>query len=110
MTEFHVEMSGEARANVTAIYDWIAASSPSGASRWLVAFEQAISRLERLPHSYGLAPESKYAPYELRQIMFKTRRGHVYRAVYFVEEDVVKITHVRGPRQRLISVSEFDDE
>lgn len=80
-----------------------------GATRWLEAFEQAVGRLERLALSYGLAPESAYAPYELRQIMFKTRRGHIYRAVYFVDADVVKITHVRGPRQRLIPVSDFDD-
>lgn len=80
-----------------------------GAARWLEAFEQAVGRLERLPLSYGLAPESAYAPHELRQIMFKTRRGHVYRAVYFVDGDVVKITHVRGPRQRLIPASEFDE-
>lgn len=110
MTEFHVEMSAEARSNVHDTYHWIADSSHTGATRWLAAFDDAVSRLERLPLSYGLAPESAYAPRELRQILFKTRRGRVYRAVYFVAGDVVTITHVRGPRQRLIPTTDFSEE
>ena len=95
-------MSAEARANVAANYDWIAETTPGGAARWLETFDDAVTRLERYPLSFGLAPESELSTKELRQILFKTRRGRVYRAVYFVEGNVVKITHVRGPRQRLI--------
>lgn len=37
--------------------------------------------------------------FELRQILFKTRRGRVYRAVYFIEVETVFVVRVRGPRQ-----------
>ena len=110
MTEFRVEMSYEARTNLADIHAWIAESAPAGADRWLEAFEVAVFRLERFPLSFGLAPESEFCPKELRQILFKTRKGRVYRAVYFVDGDTVKITHVRGPRQRLIPPEEFDFE
>ncbi len=109
MNDFHVVMSAEAQANVAAIHEWIAESAPDGAARWLEAFEEAVTRLEQLPLSYGLAPESAYSPHELRQILFKTHRGRVYRSVYFVEGSEVKITHVRGPRQRLIPPEGFSD-
>lgn len=101
-------MSHEARANVADIHALIAEASSLGADRWLDAFEDAIARLERYPLSFGLAPESEFAPRELRQILFKTRRGRIYRAVYFVDGDVVKITHVRGPRQRLVPPQDFE--
>lgn len=107
MTEFRVEMSREARANLADIHAWIAESAPAGADRWLDAFEDAVSRLERYPLSFGLAPESEFSQKELRQILFKTRKGRVYRAVYFVDGETVKITHIRGPRQRLIPPEEF---
>jgi hypothetical protein len=46
-----------------------------------------------------LAPESQDVEFEVRQALFKTRRGCVYRALFFIERSTVYILRVRGPGQ-----------
>jgi hypothetical protein len=49
-----------------------------------------------------LAPESPNYETEVRQILFKTRRGRTYRALSTVVGAGVFIVHVRAPGQNLI--------
>jgi plasmid stabilization system protein ParE len=81
------------------IYEWIRERSPEGARSWWFAFENACETLERDPNSYALAPEAEVTGRELRQMLFKTRRGRYYRALYVVIDDEVRIVRVRGPGQ-----------
>jgi plasmid stabilization system protein ParE len=81
------------------IYEWIRERSPDGARSWWLAFEHACETLERDPNSYALAPEAEVTGRELRQMLFKTRRGRYYRALYVVIDDEVRIVRVRGPGQ-----------
>lgn len=108
VTEFRVEMSREARANLADIHAWIAKSAPAGADRWLKAFEEAISRLEQYPLSFAWHRRANIARRSYDRFCSRREQGRVYRAVYFVEGHTVKITHVRGPRQRLIPSDGFD--
>jgi len=81
------------------MFSFIETRSPDGAKRWKQAFEAGLQRLENNPFIYGLAPEDVYFDFDLRQLLFKTKRGRMYRAVYRVDNDVVTIYRVRGPGQ-----------
>ena len=81
------------------IFEWIRERSPDGAVRWWRAFEEAAKKASRSPLTHGLAPENGDVPYELRQFLFKTRRGRTYRGVFVVVEDEVRVLRVRGPGQ-----------
>lgn len=106
---YRVLFTDEALRNAEVIRDYLAERSPVGAERWLTALEGAIGRLEDNPFSCAVAPENQHAKDELRQALFKTPRGGYYRAVFFVAERTVTITHIRGPRQRPIPKDELID-
>jgi len=73
--------------------------SPLGAHRWWTAFEEAAKLLIRDPHSHGFAPENGLSGLEIRQFLFKTPQGRIYRGVYTTMENKVRILRVRGPGQ-----------
>ena len=85
------------------IHSYIRARSAQGAASWANAFYAALKKLETNPNTYGLAPESGEHEFDLRQLIFKTRRGNAYRALFTVEHDKVFIRHIRGTGQDLIS-------
>jgi len=69
----------------------------------------AIDGLGTKAHFCPFAPENTYSDREVRNVLFRTRRGRVYRAVFIVEEDEVFVTHVRGPKQDVLSASDIED-
>lgn len=88
-----------AQWDVDHIYDWIAERSPAGAKSWYSAFRKAAAELSHHPESYGLAPESQELQREVRHRFFKTRRGRLYRLLFTVGENEIRILRVRGPGQ-----------
>jgi plasmid stabilization system protein ParE len=93
-----------AEVDVRTISAWIAERSPSGAARWLDAYEAALERLCRAPESYGLADEDGAVPdCTLRQFLFKTKRGRTFRGIFIVEGDEIRVLRVRGSAQRPLS-------
>lgn len=105
---FTVLVTEQAERNLKEIGDWIAQASPDGAARWTEAAWQAIHALERRADVCPVAPERRFVDRDVRSIIFKTRRGRKYRAVFYIEGSTVVVTHVRGPGQNLISPDEFD--
>jgi plasmid stabilization system protein ParE len=96
-----------AGADVRHIYSYIETRSPNGANRWEEAFEQAIQRAAAHPLQNGLAPEDQLASFELRQMLFRTRRGLTYRFVFTVLNDELIVLRVRGPGQPPLTSDEF---
>lgn len=88
-----------AEYDVQSMFDFIQDASPNGAARWLTAFQQAMFRLPDNPSGYSLAPEDEYSERELRQFLFKTRHGLVYRGVFTVTVSEILILRVCGPGQ-----------
>jgi plasmid stabilization system protein ParE len=88
-----------ARHDVQAIYDWIAARSVDGAERWLDRFEAATEDLQNNPSIAPIAPECDSFDFEIRHLLFRTRHGRTYRAIFTVIDDEVRILRVRGPGQ-----------
>ena len=83
---YRVRTLRRARFDVDAILDWIAIQreAPEGAATWLDAYEATVAELAERPQSYSLAPEDEHVDYELRQFLFKTRRGRTYRGVFTI--------------------------
>jgi plasmid stabilization system protein ParE len=96
---FRVVVLARARLDVGTIYDWIADRSAEGAQRWLDQFEKATATLATNPFLAPLAPESDRFDIEIRHILFRTRAGQTYRAVFTVEGEEVRILRVRGSGQ-----------
>lgn len=96
---YTVVVLARARQDVQEIYDWIAERSAEGAERWFASFEEATTRLQANPFVAPLAPEDEFFAYEIRHILFRTRRGRPYRALFTVVGDQVRILRVRGSGQ-----------
>ena len=71
------------------ILEYIAARSKAGAQAWAKAFDKALARLEESADSYPLAAENEHVDFELREILFKTRRGLIYRILFTIRENRV---------------------
>jgi hypothetical protein len=54
-----------------------------------------------------LAAENDYVDFEVREVLFKTRRGLMYRVLFTIREPTIFILHVRGPGQDLIDAAEM---
>jgi plasmid stabilization system protein ParE len=91
-------------------YSYIEQRSRSGAASWAKAFHAALKELQTHPLATTLAPESTDHPEEIRQLLFRTRRGRTYRALFVVREHRVLVLHIRGPRQDIMHADEIDTE
>jgi hypothetical protein len=77
----------------------------SQAEAWAKAFDNALVYLEENAGVCSLARENDYVDFEVRDVLFKTRRGLVYRILFTIRDDKVIILHVRGPGQDLIEAA-----
>jgi len=96
-----------AETDFVRIFYYIAERSPDGAERWREAFTARTKRIQQNPNSCGLAQEDSHFDFELRQLLFKTRYGHTYRAVYRVEDNDVYILRICGAGQAPLSPDEI---
>jgi plasmid stabilization system protein ParE len=103
---YRPRITSEAQRDFYRIYDNIVERSESGAASWANAFYEALKTLERDPHR-GFAPESQQYDEEIRQLLFKTRAGRTYRALFVMRGEEVLILHIRGPGQDLMTTDEL---
>jgi len=89
------------------IYEYNRQSSKKGADAWANAFYRALKRLHSQPTALALAPESENYQEDIRQLLFKTRQGLTYRALFVTRGDRVLIIHLRGPGQDTMSREEI---
>ncbi len=91
-----------AQADIESIIRYIAERSPQGALAWQERWDEALVELRKSPLASALAPESANYGSEIRQLLFKTRRGRTYRVLFTVVGRGVFILTVRGPGQDLL--------
>lgn len=103
-----VRVSARADADANAIFDWLEVRSPDGAVRWYQAFLAALERLRESADAYSAAPEAHRLGVDLRQVLFKTRKGHSYRALFVIDSEAVHIVSVRGAGQDLASADDIE--
>ena len=92
----------QAEVDLDAILNWIGSRSPSGAKNWYKSLEVTIVWLEEHAASCALAPESDAFDEEIRERLFKTKRGRPYRLLFVIAGKQVRILHIRGPGQVLV--------
>lgn len=97
----------KARDDKRSIFRWLHERSLAGAAAWLDAYDSLLERLKRDAGSFGEAPENQDCDFDVRQALFKTRRGRVYRALFFIEGQEVYILRVRGPGQAPVTPEEI---
>ena len=92
----------QAEEDADRIYRWIAERSLAGAGRWYEQFLAVLHRLASDAQSCPLAPEDEHVIPEIRQILFKTKKGLRYRVLFSIAATTVRVLHVRGPGQELL--------
>jgi plasmid stabilization system protein ParE len=95
-------LSRQAEADLDAIQAWLSGRSPTGARSWFKALEATISWLEKHADSCPVAPENDRFEEEIRERLFKTKRGRPYRLIFVVAGKQVRVLHIRGPGQDLV--------
>jgi len=91
-----------AERDIDGIIRYLSQRSPQGAIAWCDRWEQALDELRSRPLECGLAPESSHYGTSVRQLLCKTRRGRMYRALFTVVGRGVYILHVRAPGRDLL--------
>lgn len=104
---FQVEIVPDAAQDVQDIVAWIRRRSPEGARAWGRAWLSAIEQLEKYPQNCNAAPEARLHRPDVKQLIFKTRRGKPYRILLTIRESTVFVLHVRGPGQNVLNPSEI---
>lgn len=99
---FTVVFTDEASFQVLQIEEWIAERSISGAASWQKALRLAINKLVERGPAFSLAPESSEFTEPLLQVLFRTRRGLTYRALFVIRAETVIVVSVRGFGQDLV--------
>lgn len=108
---YRVAIHSRARRDVRSIIEWLHARSSAGAISWFAAYEAALRRVESAPAGYARLEESdSFRDRDLRQVLFKTRRGRVYRGVFEIRDREVRILRVLGPGQDWLAPGDIDDD
>ena len=93
---YAVILLSRAEAELESQLDYLSERSPQGAEAWTAEYSSAIYRISDDPKSCGLAPENDDHEEEIRQVMFKTRKGNPYRLVFTIRGEEVYVFSIRG--------------
>ena len=96
---FHVRTLPKAEADIRSIIKYIHKRSPQGAAAWVDAYERARKHLAEFAEGSSEADENEFFDIDVKQRLFNTRRGRVYRLVFTIVGDEVRILRVRGSAQ-----------
>lgn len=97
-----------AERDLEAIFCYIAERNSKGALRWLEAFKTASARTVDFPESHALAPEHHDSDREIRHFFFRTKRGHIYRGLFVIVEDELRVLRIRGKGQPPLTHDELE--
>ena len=89
-------------------YLWAAARAPHTAARWYNRFWNALQTLDTNPQRCGLAPENSAFEPEIRQLFFG-KKPNVFRTLFTIEGDRVRILHIRRVSRRVMTAVELGD-
>ena len=104
---FDVQELTKARADKREIFKWLSERSQRGARAWLDACDDMLGKLKTHAKSFGEAHENADCQLEVKQAFFKTRRGRVYRILFFIDHDDVYVLRIRGPGQAPVNPIDF---
>ena len=76
--------------------EYLSRRSPQGVQNWASAYRSAVDRISNDPESCGFAPENEDHEQEIRQAIFKTRKGNAYRIIFTINKADVYVFSIRG--------------
>ena len=83
--------------------------APLTAATWLNRFHNALKTLQQSPERCPRAPENrKTKRAELREFLYG-RRPNVFRAVYYIDGNTVRILRIRRAARRSLTRRELND-
>jgi len=89
-------------------YLWAAQRAPQTAARWYNRFRLALQTLDSNPDRCALAPEDAEVEPEIRQFLFG-KKPNVFRALFTIDENTVRILHIRRASRRIMTAEELRD-
>ena len=102
-----VVVTENAKADLRSYYRHAAQHAPETATRWLNRFESALMTLSTNAERCAVAPENESVDAEIRQMLFgKGRR--VYRALFTIEGEEVRVLHIRRATMDTAPPDELD--
>ena len=105
---FDVYELPKAKTDKRHILKWLLGRSAQGSRAWLKSYDDTLVTLSQNADAFGEALENKDCPHlDVKQTFFKTRRGRVYRVLYFIHGADVYVLRVRGPGQAPVEPEEF---
>jgi plasmid stabilization system protein ParE len=103
-----VRVTARAEKDVDTIFEWLAQRSKDGAVRWYHAYLTSLHSLPIQAEGCGIAPEAEKLSIELRQILFKTRSGRIYRSLFVIVGNTIHVVGVRGSGQDLAGSGDLE--
>jgi plasmid stabilization system protein ParE len=89
-----------AQADIERIFNWLETRSPKGSAAWFEALISGLNRITQNPDAFPIAFEARRRwGREIRDCLFKTRRGRRYRIVFEVTAELILGLRARGPGQ-----------
>ena len=104
---YQVELSFRAERDLDQILAWLSNRSRQGAASWLRRWNKVRHLLSDHPQDSLLPPENEDHEDEIRHVVFKTRHGRKYRALFVIRGRHVFVTNIRGPGQNLVPPDEL---
>lgn len=83
---YRVELTGPARRDADAAFEYIQNLSQAGAERWLRQLVEAIFSLSEMPAHCPIAPEAQDVGHPIRHLLFGKRTG-TYRIIFVIREE-----------------------
>lgn len=108
MPLYHVIVQKRALADLQEADDYAARQAPTAAAQWLDRFQSSLKSLRHNPERCSLAHESPRSPRELREFLFG-RRPNVFRVVFTIDGDAVRILRIRRSARRFLSQTDIRD-
>lgn len=104
---FQIIVLPRAESDMDCILEWIAVRSPAGARAWISALEDAFERIALDPMRFEEVREAAMLEESLKQCLFKTKQGRIYRVVFLLDRDKVTVVRIRGPGQPPLTSDEI---
>ena len=100
---YQIEILASALQDAKNCYEFLAASSPENAGKWIDSLMDAFTSLEVMPKRCPIAPESESIGFEIRCLVYRKR----YRILYSINDSIVLIYHIRHTSQEIMSAAAF---
>jgi plasmid stabilization system protein ParE len=101
---FRVEISLKAERDLDRILARLLAEHAGEPGvQWFLGLRKAIATLDEFPTRCPKAPENETSRQEIHHLLYGNK-PHIYRVLFTIHHDIVRIIHVRGPRQRPLSI------